>query len=49
MGVVLSGCVIITSESTTDFDQQMFGSCPHSSNGRLLSLMRAVMDASLVL
>jgi len=32
--------VVITSESTTDVDQQMLGSCPHSSNGHLLSLMR---------
>jgi len=48
MGVVLVG-VVLTRESTTDIDQRMLGSCPHSSNGCLLSLMRAVMDVSLVL
>ena len=48
MGVFLVG-VVITSESTTNVEQQMLESCPHSSNGCLLSLTRAVMDASLVL
>ena len=38
MGVVLSGCVIITSENTTHVDQRMLGVVP-----------KAVMDASLVL
>jgi len=32
--------VVITSESTADVNQPMLGSCPHSSNGCLLSLVR---------
>ena len=32
--------VVIASENTTDVDQRMLGSCPHSSDGRLLSVTR---------
>ena len=36
--------VVTTSESTADVNQQMSGSCPHSTNGCLLSLVRDYSD-----
>ena len=36
--------VVITGVSTADVNQQMWGSCPHSSNRCLLSLVRDYSD-----